>query len=470
MMLKRIATFAAVATLGAGLAGCNDGTRANRHWVPISGELQSLMAQKGMHKHSPILIRSYKKEAELEIWKQGADGQYALLKSFPICRWSGQLGPKVREGDRQAPEGFYTIAPSQMNPNSSFHLSFDTGFPNSFDRAHSRTGSFLMVHGACSSRGCFSMTDKQIEDIYALVREAHSGGQRSVQMQSFPFRMTAENLAKHRFDPHIGFWKQLKEGSDHFEVTRAEPKVSVCGGRYTFNTNGACDPASIPADIRTAVASKRASDEAKVAELVAKGTPAVRVQYADGGQHPSFRHTSLAYAGGDGTESPVAALHGAPRTQVAEISRPEAIDAQQEIALGPDGKPVKQAAATLAKPAASTAAAAAPASSPRPATTQVARQPAVAPAAPASATAFAPTESAAKQEQSLFNRMLGSVGLGQKEETKPEEVAAPPAPPRRASTTGTKTSGQKTSEISPAVIPGARAPLAAEFSSLKPAR
>ena len=230
MMLKQFAPLATVAALGLAVAGCNDSSTGSRHWVPISGEVQALMSEKGMTRQSPILIRSYKKEAELEVWKKGADGRYALLKSFPICRWSGQLGPKVREGDRQAPEGFYNITPAQMNPNSSFHLSFDTGFPNNFDRQLGRSGSFLMVHGACSSRGCFSMTDKQIEDIYALVREAHSGGQRTVQMQSFPFRMTAENLAKHRFDPHIAFWKQLKEGNDHFEVTRAEPKVNVCGG------------------------------------------------------------------------------------------------------------------------------------------------------------------------------------------------------------------------------------------------
>ena len=88
-----------------------------------------------MSKNDPILIRSYKKEAEMEVWKRSANGRYALLKTYPICRWSGQLGPKVREGDRQAPEGFYTVTPAQMNPNSAYYLSFDTGFPNAYDRS-----------------------------------------------------------------------------------------------------------------------------------------------------------------------------------------------------------------------------------------------------------------------------------------------------------------------------------------------
>ena len=169
---------------------------------------------------SPVLIRTYKQEAEFEIWKMRSDGRYALLKTYPMCRWSGQLGPKTREGDRQVPEGFYPITPGQMNPNSNYYLSFNVGYPNAFDRAFGRTGGAIMVHGACSSAGCMSMTDAQIAEIYAIAREAFNGGQREIQMQSYPFHMTAENLAKHRLDPNIDFWKQLKNGSDHFEVTQ----------------------------------------------------------------------------------------------------------------------------------------------------------------------------------------------------------------------------------------------------------
>ncbi|MCO5090125.1 murein L,D-transpeptidase family protein [Bosea sp. (in: a-proteobacteria)] len=287
MALKQLALVAFVALT---LAACEEDRyrSASRHYIPIPGATYALMSEKGMSKDQPILIRSYKKESELEIWKRRGDGRYALLKTFPMCRWSGQLGPKIREGDRMAPEGFYAIAPQQMNPNSAYYVSFNMGYPNAYDRAHGRTGAHLMVHGACSSAGCYSMTDDQIGEIYALVREAQNGGQRAVQMQAFPFRMTAQNLAKHRLDPNIAFWKNLKEGSDYFEVTKEEPPVSVAGGRYLFN--GGTAPA--------AVAEKRHQDEVQVAQLVAKGTPAIRLVYDDGDQHASFKQ-ALATSGGD---------------------------------------------------------------------------------------------------------------------------------------------------------------------------
>ncbi|MEN3931681.1 murein L,D-transpeptidase family protein [Microvirga sp. W0021] len=276
----------AVAVLGTALllAGCQDGGGSARSRAPIPTATLDLMQSKGMSQRDPILIRSYKKESEMEVWKMGSNGRYTLLKTYPICRWSGQLGPKVREGDRQAPEGFYSVTPSLMNPNSSYYLSFDTGFPNAFDRSKGRTGSNLMVHGSCSSRGCFAMTDEAIAEIYAIAREAFAGGQRSFQFQSYPFRMTAKNMALHRADPNIGFWKNLKEGSDYFEVKHQEPKVAVCAGRYSFNSSGTCSNA-----FDAAVAQKSASDEREIASLVNSGTKAVNLVYGDGSQHSSFR-------------------------------------------------------------------------------------------------------------------------------------------------------------------------------------
>src|SRR5215212_1607721 len=138
-------------------------------------ELLALLRQKNMPKHSPILVRVFKEEAELEVWKQDTTGRFQILKIYPICRWSGDLGPKLDEGDRQAPEGFYTITPELMNPNSNFHLSINFGFPNSFDKANKRNGSFLMIHGDCLSAGCYAMTDEQISEIYSLARDALSG-------------------------------------------------------------------------------------------------------------------------------------------------------------------------------------------------------------------------------------------------------------------------------------------------------
>ena len=138
------------------------------------------LQQKNMPQDSPMLIRIFKEESELEVWKQDTTGRYALLKVYPICRWSGDLGPKVKEGDRQAPEGFYPITPGLMNPNSNYYLAINTGFPNVYDRANNRHGAFLMIHGDCSSRGCYAMTDEQIGEIYSLAREAFLGGQKEV--------------------------------------------------------------------------------------------------------------------------------------------------------------------------------------------------------------------------------------------------------------------------------------------------
>ncbi|MGU3665862.1 L,D-transpeptidase family protein [Methylobacterium sp. A49B] len=353
-MTARLATariLAAASLLALSLAACQDGSGINgpsaRSLAPIAPQTLALMQTKGMQQSDPILIRAYKKEAEMEVWKRGSDGRYALLKTYPICRWSGQLGPKTREGDRQAPEGFYTITPGLMNPNSSYYLSFDTGFPNAVDRANGRSGRYLMVHGTCSSAGCFAMTDATIAEIYAVAREAFIGGQRSFQFQSYPFRMTAENMAKFRNDPNIGFWRNLKEGSDYFEALREEPKVGQCGTKYVFGgadaAAGSCKPKIDPQ-----VAEKSERDERAVTDLVAKGTPAVRVVYQDGGQNPVFRpQNASAFASLGGTETVLpydAKEYG--RHNLGDVSRPETLAAgPQEIEVGPKGQPTMLAGA-----------------------------------------------------------------------------------------------------------------------------
>jgi len=319
---------AAIAVLaGLLLASCQDSGLSQRSLAPVPPETLAKMAQIGTSKESPMLIRAYKKEAEFEIWKMNGEGKYVHLKTFPMCRWSGQLGPKTREGDRQVPEGFYSITPAQMNPNSAYYLSFNVGYPNQLDRALGHSGGTIMVHGACSSAGCFSMTDAQIAEIYAIARSAFNGGQHAIQMQSYPFRMTAENLAKHRLDPNIGFWRNLKEGNDHFEVTKEEPQVAFCGRRYVFNAQGVghmdplsvCPPLKHDPNLIASVSAKSAKDDEKIAQLAETVRP-VRVVYQDGGMHPSFL------------------------ARVAETSRPEALMAPTEIAL--EEKPVKAGKAT----------------------------------------------------------------------------------------------------------------------------
>ncbi len=245
---------------------------------------------------SPMLIRAYKKEAELEIWKMKSDGQYALLKTYPICRWSGQLGPKRTEGDMQVPEGFYAITPGQLNPNSHYFLAFNVGYPNAYDRAYGRTGGSVMVHGVCSSAGCFSMTDKQVDDIYAIGRDALRGGQREIQLQSYPFHMTAGKHGEVPARSEHRFWKELKNGADHFEVTKTEPSVVICGKHYVFgatakgevSATAPCPALQKDEEVEALVADKEAKDDAKVAELAAKGLRPIRTVYADGGQNPVF--------------------------------------------------------------------------------------------------------------------------------------------------------------------------------------
>jgi murein L,D-transpeptidase YafK len=281
------------------LAGCDtDGVSPSlRSLQPLSATMVTEIEQKNMSKESPILVRLYKEESELEVWKEDRNGDFALLKTYPICRWSGELGPKIKQGDRQAPEGFYTITPGLMNPNSSYYLAINIGFPNKYDQANGRTGQFLMIHGDCSSAGCYAMTDEQIGEIYALARESFFGGQRSFQIQAYPFRMTPLNMAKHRNSPHMAFWKMLKQGNDHFEVTKREPRVEVCDKHYVFDaeTNGkfspagACPAYQVNQEVAAAVAEKQKRDEREMAEYVNKGTPTVAVvTHTDGGMHPKF--------------------------------------------------------------------------------------------------------------------------------------------------------------------------------------
>jgi murein L,D-transpeptidase YafK len=294
-LLASAAVAAAIA-----LAACNPeamGPSSLRSLQPLSPQMLAEIDHRNMSKESPILVRIFKEESELEVWKQDNSGRLALLKTYPICRWSGELGPKVKMGDRQAPEGFYTITPGLMNPNSNYYLAINTGFPNTYDRANGHTGEFLMIHGDCSSAGCYAMTDEQVGEIYALARESFLGGQRSFQIQAYPFRMTPLNMAKHRDSPNMPFWRMLKEGYDHFEVTRLEPKVDVCEKHYVFdaetkdhfNPVGKCPAYKVDDELSAAVAEKAQNDERQTAELVSRGTSTVPVRTGvDGGMHSTF--------------------------------------------------------------------------------------------------------------------------------------------------------------------------------------
>lgn len=267
----RFGAFVILVWLSVGLAACSGFIKGgdNRHNQPLSGGVVQGLRNMGSSPGEGMVVRIFKEESVLEVWKRTASGTYRLFKTYEICAYSGDLGPKIKEGDRQSPEGFYTVTPGLMHPKSNYYLAFNTGFPNKFDRAHGRTGSDLMVHGDCSSRGCYAMTDAGIAEIYALAREAFKGGNTSFQLQIFPFRMTAANLARHASSPHMDFWKDIKEGYDLFELTRTPPAWDVCEGQYIFNpvssgplnALGACPP-STP---NSALVAKQQADEASLA-------------------------------------------------------------------------------------------------------------------------------------------------------------------------------------------------------------
>jgi murein L,D-transpeptidase YafK len=377
--LVRALIASAALAAGALLAGCNSdemvslatNAKANQ---PVPPKLIAAMVEKDMDLQSPILVRLFKQEAELEVWKQDRSGRFALLKTYPICRWSGDLGPKVREGDRQAPEGFYSITPGQMNPQSAYYLSFNTGYPNAYDQSLGHTGSQLMVHGDCSSRGCYAMTDEQIMEIYALGRESFFGGQKSFQFQAYPFRMTPVNMAKHRNNPNMPFWKMIKEGYDHFEVTRQEPKVDFCEKKYVFDAtrppNATRDPVFqasakcpayvVPDEVADAVREKQQEEAAETAKLIARGTPVAKLNTGiDGGMNQVFAarvpggNTGLS-EGGEGQGLSLLALSRAPGTIPSTVNPPHAPDEQSVVAVAAPAAAAPSTRVASAAPATTT--------------------------------------------------------------------------------------------------------------------
>ncbi|MGE3799529.1 MAG: murein L,D-transpeptidase family protein [Candidatus Kapaibacterium sp.] len=197
--------------------------------------LAKILREREISLGAPIFIRIFKEESELEMWVEKDREAFVLLTTWPICKWSGKLGPKLREGDRQSPEGFYYVTPSQMNPESNYHLAFDLGYPNTYDKSYGRTGSDIMVHGICGSLGCFAMTNPYIEEIWTMADAALRSGQPFFRVHIFPFRMSEENMERHHNSEWQEFWENLREGYDYFEREGKPPEVSVQNKKYVFN-------------------------------------------------------------------------------------------------------------------------------------------------------------------------------------------------------------------------------------------
>lgn len=201
--------------------------------------LERELTAKHLRYGAPVFLRIFKGEAELELWLQAANGKFVLFRTYPICKFSGDLGPKQREGDNQAPEGFYSVGPKQLNPMSQYHLAFNLGYPNAYDHAHGRTGSALMVHGNCVSIGCYAMGDAGIEEIYTLAAAALRAGQGAFDVHIFPFRPSVAALAANTASPWHAFWLELAPAYAIFERERVPPGVSVRDGRYRIVARGA---------------------------------------------------------------------------------------------------------------------------------------------------------------------------------------------------------------------------------------
>jgi murein L,D-transpeptidase YafK len=193
-------------------------------------KLHDELSAKQLKLGQPAFIRIFKESREFELWIKGADNQWKLFRNYPIAIFSGSLGPKTREGDMQAPEGFYTVTQKQLHPASSYHLSFNIGYPNAYDLAHQRTGSLIMVHGRMVSIGCFAMTDPLIEEIYLFVEAALKNGA-TVPVHIFPFHMTEARL-KTAEPKHLDFWRSLQPAHDVFESSRRVPIITVENGSY----------------------------------------------------------------------------------------------------------------------------------------------------------------------------------------------------------------------------------------------
>lgn len=208
--------------------------RAEKSIASVEPALRKELLEKGLEYGAPIFIRIFKDPGVLEVWVESNDGTFINFKNYDICTFSGKLGPKLKQGDNQSPEGFYFVNAGRLNPWSSFHLSFNLGYPNKYDRDHGRTGSALMVHGNCVSIGCYAMTDAYINEIYALSVAALKSGQTFFRVHSFPFKLESEVLSKYSSSQWHPFWLNLKEGYDYFNKYKRPPNVEVSNGKYVF--------------------------------------------------------------------------------------------------------------------------------------------------------------------------------------------------------------------------------------------
>ena len=279
---------------------------------------------KGMTAGSPVMIRIFKGESELELWLKKGE-RFELFATYPVCYWSGRLGPKQREGDRQAPEGFYTVSTEQLHRQGRHPRSLDLGFPNALDRAQSRTGSYILMHGGCRSIGCYAMTNPVMEEVYALSEQALRQGQDRIQVHVFPFRMTDANLSVFADHKWHDFWLGLREAYDLFEQTHTPPRIGICDRKYVVGEELALGDPAAPASPGTGTWGAHSTCERDEVAALAQASPLVRtatrhyVRYMRHARRFAGRNARRAYAAA--RRSRVAAYARRMRTTSASYSR-----------------------------------------------------------------------------------------------------------------------------------------------------
>jgi murein L,D-transpeptidase YafK len=200
----------------------------------LTSSVAAAFAEKHLRFGAPVFLRVYKQSSEVELWVQQGP-RYALFKTYSICRWSGGLGPKMVQGDRQAPEGLYHITAPDLVVNRRWHRAMRLNYPNAFDVVNGRTGYGIYIHGKCRSVGCFAINDDNVEEVYEIVRAALSNGQVRIPVLSLPFRFSSINSLVNEPFVFGEFWRELRRADFLFNRDRLPPSASLCDGNYYFS-------------------------------------------------------------------------------------------------------------------------------------------------------------------------------------------------------------------------------------------
>lgn len=208
-------------------------TRVREAYANKEKSVTKTLAEHGISRDSlQLYLRAFKTEKKIEVWaKNTCDTAFTLVKEFPICEISGEIGPKRRSYDLQVPEGFYRI--NELNPYSKYYLSMRINYPNASDsirgvRGH--LGNLIYIHGNCESSGCIAITDEKIKELFIYCIEAYNSGQKDINITIYPTKLTDPNYARltkgySKNKDKISLWADLKKSYDLFNRKKVPPIV-----------------------------------------------------------------------------------------------------------------------------------------------------------------------------------------------------------------------------------------------------